>query len=174
MSAPANEVREGIKHVGAFKKGGKVHKLGGGTIGDNPISMQDRSMSKATGMMKKGGRAKKRADGGDVIGDMIRQDQIEQGMKGRGQPARVPTPPVRPTTPPAKVKDPIPNNINFGAKRGGKIKHSDEAEDKALIKKMVKSEARTGRKTGGGVFSGDSKQKIPATGGRKASQGWRT
>ena len=188
----ANDKREGVKHEGAFKKGGKIHKLGGGMVGDNPISMQNRSMSKATGMMKKGGRTKKRADGGDVIGDMIRQDQIEQGMKGRGQPARVPTPPRRPAdAPPAPYKGPIPAAAKqMGAKKGGKIEHSDEAQDKKLMHKVLKPKAfkaeggsahgkdcgckmcsggRTMKYAGGGVFSGNSKEKIPgATGGRHA------
>ena len=49
--------------------------------------------------------------------------------------------------------------MNFGAgtsgspyvKRGGAIKHEDVAEDKALIKKMVKPEARTAKFGGGGL-----------------------
>ena len=56
-------------------------------------------------------------------------------------------------------------------KRGGKaMKHDDIAEDKALIKKMVKPEARTKRKDGGKVFSGPGYPgKVPgATGGRTA------
>lgn len=82
----ANEAREGIKHVGGLKRGGKafpdltgdgkvtkadilkgrgvlksggkIKKFGGGDIvGDNPVSVQNRSMGKAAGVMKKGGRA---------------------------------------------------------------------------------------------------------------------
>ena len=189
----ANEAREGKKHVGGFKKGGKTHKLGGGMVGDNPLSVQDRSMVKASGMMKKGGRAKKRADGGDTIADMIRQDQIEQGMKGRGLPERVPMPPRRPADKPMTPRDPIPTSTNFGAKKGGKIKHPDEKADRQLIKSMIKPTAfkakggkamhhedctckmcgggRAMKYGGGGVFSGNSTTKIPgATGGRKARE----
>jgi hypothetical protein len=36
-----------------------------------------------------------------------------------------------------------------GLKKGGKAGHPDEAADKALIRKMVKPEARTGKKDGG-------------------------
>lgn len=37
-------------------------------------------------------------------------------------------------------------------KDGGKVmKHTDEKEDKAMIKKMVKPEALTGKKCGGAV-----------------------
>jgi hypothetical protein len=250
----ANEVREGEKHVGGFKKGGKAHKLGGGMVGDNPLSVQDRSMAKASGMMKKGGAAKKRADGGDAIADMIRQDQIEQGMKGRGLPERVPMPPRRPADKPVRPNGDLPaagmqgykkggkaekwiqgaikhpgslhkalhvskgekipeKKLHAAEKKGGKLakkahlaetlkhmhhakggkanRHPDEAEDKALIKKMIKPEAfkakggkamhhedctckmcgggRAMKYSGGGIFSGDSKKKVPGdVGGRQA------
>ena len=64
----ANDEREGIKHVGGFKTGGKAHKFGGGMIGNNPIADQNMALGKAAGMkpattMKKGGRSH-RADGG--------------------------------------------------------------------------------------------------------------
>ena len=183
--------RTGNGPESGMKKGGRTHKLGGGMVGDNPLSVQDRSMAKASGMMKKGGRAKKRADGGDAIADMIRQDQIEQGMKGRGLPERVPMPPRRPADKPMTPRDPIPTSTNFGAKKGGKIKHPDEKADRQLIKSMIKPTAfkakggkvmhhddctckmcgggRTMKYGGGGVFSGNSKEKIPgATGGRTA------
>ena len=52
----ANEVREGTKHEGAFKKGGRTHKLGGGMIGNNPVTDQNKMMGKASDAMKKGGR----------------------------------------------------------------------------------------------------------------------
>ena len=71
------------------------------------------------------------------------------------------------------------NALNFGSgpqgtpyKKGGAVKHSDEAEDKSLIKKMVKGEALK-RKEGGGVFSGKGYPfKVPgADGGRTAKAG---
>jgi hypothetical protein len=50
------------------------------------------------------------------------------------------------------------NAMNFGAgapgspyKKGGMAKHEDVAEDKALIKRMVKAEARTAKFGGGGL-----------------------
>lgn len=36
-------------------------------------------------------------------------------------------------------------------KKGGNIKHDDEAQDRALLKKAVKSEALTGKMCGGSV-----------------------
>lgn len=161
----ANDEREGTKHIGAFKKGGRIHK-----------------------------------DDGGSIEDLIRQDQIEQGMKGRGLPARVPMPPHRPKAAAPAFKDPIPNSASPTYKKGGAAKHPDEAEDKALIKKMIKSSAmkrdehcwggeakskkakggkadghkvewiRKAHAAGGEVFSGDSKSKVPGVvpGGRDA------
>jgi hypothetical protein len=151
----ANEYRDGAKHVGGMKKGGRIHK----------------------------------DDGGDVIGNMIRQAEIEQNMKGRGLPARpAPIPPTRPTAAPREripvgasptfnkggrtKKDigggmPYGNipgmpqsgptkammrNAMLGFKKGGKAEHPDEAEDKALIRKMVKPESRTGKAGGGSKF----------------------
>jgi hypothetical protein len=67
---------------------------------------------------------------------------------------------------------------HLGLKSGGKAKHPDEAMDKALIKKMVKPEARAKRQDGGGVFSGAGyPNKIPGVvpGGRTArKEGGRT
>jgi len=80
----ANEVREGKKHVGGLKTGGKAKKFGGGdVVGDNPVSVQSRSMGQAAGMMKKGGKIKGRerhsgmdgdnVAGRDEIGELIRK-----------------------------------------------------------------------------------------------------
>lgn len=45
-------------------------------------------------------------------------------------------------------------------KRGGKVKHSDEKEDRHLVDKMVKAECRTGKKSGGGNWiAGATKNK---------------
>jgi len=126
----ANFQRDGVKHIGGMKKGGKVkreHHADG-----DPVGSQDQ------------------------IAQIIRQAEIEQGMKNRGIPARVPMPPRRPVQ-----QDHYMPNTNLttqGAKKGGKIRakhakggaaHPDEAEDKALIRKMVKPEARTGKAHGG-------------------------
>jgi len=191
----ANEVREGTKHEGAFKKGGKVHKLGGGMVGDNPLSIQDRSMAKASGMMKKGGKVHKKWGGkstgvesdyrsttrdpnytGTPVSDSDAQSVSNLAKYGsmKGNPTASPDYPER--------------------KSGGKIKHPDEKADRQLIKKMIKPTAfkakggkamhhedctckmcgggRAMKYSGGGIFSGDSKTKVPgAVGGRKAKAG---
>ena len=118
----ANALREGVKHIGGMKKGGKVkreHHADGDPAGSS-----------------------------DDIAKIIRQAEIEQNMKGRGIPARVPLPPRRPVEPDHYIPD--TTLTTQGAKKGGKIRskhakggaaHPDEAEDKKLIKKMIKPSA---------------------------------
>jgi len=83
-------------------------------------------------MRKAGGRTKKQMGGpmmgGGMMGDP-RLDMVKrQAMNFQGNP------------------------VTPGAKKGGKIeRHPDEAMDKALIKKMVKPEARAKRQDGGNL-----------------------
>ena len=82
--------------------------------------------------------------------------------------------PMMDPTNPANVRDKAMefqgNPVTPGLKKGGAAKHDDVKQDMALIKKMVKPEARKARKEGGGVFSGPSYPgKVPGvTGGRIA------
>lgn len=87
----ANEYREGTKHIGGMKKGGRIHKDGGGSTDDQ-------------------------------IAQMIRQDQIEQGMRGRGLPERVPMPTPRPRDLTRGVRGDIPAPGLPGYKKGGRTK----------------------------------------------------
>ena len=209
---------------GRYKEGGRTHKLGGGMVGDNPISVENRSMAKATGMMNKGGRIKK-ARGGpegdfapsknkpslDEIGEMIRnmpQDAVYQAPKKAApvSPSRNIDDYLQPSTGDAEraanaaafdaQQQEYLRSLPQNQKRGGKV-HSDAAEDKKLMHKVLKpavfkakgGEAhgedcgcarchggRTMKYGGGGVFSGNSTTKIPgATGGRHAhAKGGRT
>jgi hypothetical protein len=195
----ANDYRDGVKHVGGMKRGGKTDC---------------------------GGRSYKNTGGGkDVIGSMIQSmpadydtDAMNQKMRDidmdtrlRDKYGNIPTPPTRPSrlrkdtdisspfkhggrthkadggdtlrqlnagVAPSQMghkkggrthKDQggsmnridagVPSSmLNFTtsrspawqiAKKGGKIEHPDEAADKQLIRKMVKPEARTGKKHGG-------------------------
>ena len=94
----ANEARDGAKHVGGLKHGGKAHKLGGGAIGNNPVATQNQALSKAMGVqLKRGGKVHKARGGSegdfapsknkpsaDEIGEMIRnmpQDAVYQAPK---------------------------------------------------------------------------------------------
>jgi hypothetical protein len=143
----ANEEREGVKHVGGMKKGGRTKKFLGGP------------------MMQPGGMMAGAAPAGGAVAVEPTED-VREKMVPKGR-------------------------FNFGAgasghpmlKKGGKVeKHDDAKADKALIKKMVKPEARTGKKDGGAedrkareaggkVFSGEGyPHKVPGVvpGGRTA------
>ena len=180
--------RTGNGPESGMKKGGRTHKLGGGMVGDNPISVENRSMAKATGMMNKGGKVHKKWGGKstgvetDFRPSIYGEEKVNYSDKdneavsniakygsARGNPTASPDYPER--------------------KRGGNVKHTDEAQDKKLMHKVLKPAVfkakggkamhhedcsckmcgggRTMKYGGGGVFSGDSKTKIPgATGGR--------
>jgi hypothetical protein len=122
----ANEEREGVKHIGGLKSGGRAKKLGGGplpaSIG-NAQAMMDRA--KATAAVPVTNLAFQTKSGGN---------RFKQAT---------------------------------GLKKGGSAeKHDDVKEDKALIKKMVKPAARTGKDDGGGTEGDDGFKK----GGRTARQ----
>jgi len=51
--------------------------------------------------------------------------------------------------------------IGGGRKRGGHVAHKDEREDRAMVKRMVKPEALTGRKHGGHLTAAQ-RHKLPA------------
>jgi len=124
--------------------------------------------------LKRGGRAKK-----FMGGPMMQPGGMMMGATPSG-PSGMPAGQGMPGGPTAGGPDPRlgivgKNALNFGVgasgspyKKGGAVKHSDEAADKALIKKMVKPSARTGKDKGGEVFSGKGYPfKVPgADGGR--------
>jgi hypothetical protein len=111
----ANEEREGIKHVGGMKKGGRTNKMDGGLL-------TEAAPDKRLGIVPK--------------------DVLTFGAPG-------------------------PKGM-VGLKKGGKAEHEDVKADKALIKKMVKPTARTGKEKGGMSVSDGEIQGTRPTGGRKA------
>ena len=156
-NSPTQAEQEGLVR----KHGGRTHKTAsrnkkaiGGTLGQmlSPALMLANAVR--GDKKKSGGRTKKQMGGPMMGGGMMggadpRLDMVKrQAMNFQGNP------------------------VTPGAKKGGKIEsHPDEAMDKALIKKMVKPEARAKRQDGGGVFSGAGyPNKIPGVvpGGRTA------
>jgi hypothetical protein len=153
------DVKTGMRPISrrAYKSGGKVEgacaapnmgrkprKSGGKALtADSLINRnvkdanQEREGIKHIGGLKRGGRTKKE-DGGSLAGaaDMMKKAQSTANV-------------------PASTLDSVPATSRLsraaGLKKGGKV-HEDVAEDKALIKKMVKPEARTGKKDGGGKW----------------------
>tara|TARA_R110000868_G_scaffold176318_2_gene413877 strand:+ start:9519 stop:10859 length:1341 start_codon:yes stop_codon:yes gene_type:complete len=112
----ANEEREGYKHIGGLKSGGRAKKMVGG-----PMAGAAKMMQRAQAV-------------GDVPGATMNFSPVKKGALS----------PLR------------------GMKKGGSAeKHEDVAEDKALIKKMVKPAARTGKDDGGLAAAKLQVKKIP-------------
>lgn len=182
----ANQEREGIKHVGGMKAGGRTKKeIGGGLFlngkrvpsptapkaivdkseqrasspaeikrAEAHMSQMGKSVSTDKGMTadearkflegrKAGGRTHKEG-GGNVVERATKM--LDQSAKTAGVPGatmafgRTTKGSMSPARAVGVMKD------------GGKAEHGDEAMDRALIKKMVKPEARTGKKEGGGKW----------------------
>ena len=119
----ANEER-GYPHVGGYKKGGRTGKMMGGQMG----GMQPPMGAQASPTMSMDPRSGAAA----LMGAGSQMANVPANRMGFGVPPR------------GKLAQ------EAGLKRGGHASHPDEKEDKALINKMVKSECRTERKSGGG------------------------
>jgi hypothetical protein len=212
----ANEEREGIKHVGGMKKGGRAKHATDGKVADPdtgsrtgrgavtrnaapakaiPQPMRrpaepDYDTGSRTGAgavteeRKAGGRTKGRAKK-FLGGPMMQPNGVMAGAApaGVGAPsgaAGMPTDDPRENmVGKSRFNFGLGTNANPNLKRGGKaVKHDDAKQDMALIKKMVKPEARKAREAGGKVFSGEGyPHKIPGVvpGGRTAhSSGGKT
>ena len=139
----ANEEREGIKHIGGMKKGGTAKQSGGSVEGKLPERTAKDRMSDKLGT---GLKSSSTGDGGTRYSapDRAAMDdkaKAAAGMKKGGRTER---------NAGGRMKfhgDPVIP----GMKKGGKA-HEDESADKALIKKMVKPEAR--KKNAGGALAG--------------------
>jgi hypothetical protein len=182
--SPTTEVDDAVS---AHKKGGKVKKWqSGGGIGQatsSGVGVED----DASGY-RKGGAVKKRQFGGGMGGmDPMSMSQAPgggqapPGVTGGGLlgpgPGRAPTPPIqgpptisgRPARPAMPLTVPMPPTLGsrlsrpapgttVGYKKGGEV-HSDEAEDKKLIKRMLKQEDKAGKRASGGVVNPGHNQK---------------
>ena len=172
----ANEERDGTKHIGGFKRGGatkgRKHREDGGSTAmtrirdaagyDSPdyepsyyqpkgnysnLSDEDRakmqalSDSKDVQGRKYGGKTgrKHRAGGGFQDPRMAAQQMLAGSNRANVPTGLIPSQPASSQMSKAA-----------GIRRGGRAEaHPDEREDKALIKKMVKPSARTGKADGG-------------------------
>jgi hypothetical protein len=135
------------KHEGPKAKhhaGRKPRKAGGKALltPDNLINKdvkeanQERPGTKHVGGMKRGGRAHK-MDGGQMAAPPVAMGNPRTAALVRALAA-------------AKMRGAMPGGMPMGRKHGGKAAgHPDEAEDRALVRKMVKHGALTGKKHGG-------------------------
>ena len=149
------------------KHGGRTKKnLGGMLKMLSPIAMLASLGGDDDDKKARGGRTKKQMGG--PMGDPRASGQamLDGSATVGGVPKELLA--FAPSMPSAGMKK------HLGLKSGGKAKHTDEAMDMALIKKMVKPEARAKRQDGGGVFSGSGYPgKVPGVvpGGRMARKG---
>jgi hypothetical protein len=158
------EAKTGLRPLSrrAFKSGGKVQGLAAKSnmgkavrTGNKPMTSdsmankdmksanQERAGVKHIGALRSGGRAKKMM-GGPMMSGAMAAPVAPEGGRGTG-------------TMPQGI-DPndsrfgmVPGKANVPYKKGGKV-HDDVKQDKALIKKMVKPTARTGKDEGGGII----------------------
>ena len=128
----ANDERPGHKHVGGFKKGGKVkreHHADGRPVGAegsrNPLPLTARQRMIGPGETRPTFGSTDVDTTGLSDADRAAMNALVSGSTAR--------------------------------KRGGKV-HPDVAEDKALIRKMVKPSARTGKADGGSTPKSGSEQ----------------
>jgi len=156
----------------ARKEGGRAMSVDGFINRDDKMANDERAGVKKVGGMKRGGKIHKKARGGpegDFADRNYGADEITQmtGNMPRNMPmetsyAKVPMPTPRPADKPVKYVGPKPTtNPNAGMKKGGAA-HPDEAADKALIRKMVKPSARTGKAEGGEKNENITLKKMPS------------
>jgi hypothetical protein len=170
-SKMANDERAGIKKIGGMKSGGRAHKAMAGAVGQAPVMMAPMGgrpmrgirparpmMARPVGaapamagrppMMKKGGRAHKLSGGAlqDYL-DAAKADLAvskavgdDAGMARRMAGIRNASNKMSGV---AKAGN-VPFNYDAdvgGMKKGGKVAHSDEAQDKKLMHKLLKEKA---------------------------------
>ena len=152
----ANEERDGKKHIGGFKKGGRIPKYIGGSAAD-PVSVEpptEAPVSKYIAKRKDGGRTAK-ADGGTMRpmarpADLEAAQAIHRGNRAAmnsDAPAKMGYAPETSIRPRARAMNPeemknqdILDRVaasGDGHKKGGKVEGSakDMAEDKVMAKK---------------------------------------
>jgi hypothetical protein len=176
----ANEFRDGTKHIGALKKGGRVKKKEGGGTGDT-IKAKIREFLNRLSPSEKDKQLAQQAQGlkdanastADNISpeDRAAMESMASGdakLKRGGRAKKMGGGPLQqigaanaatagPGTNlvPSSVLNIQPGGVRGSLspmRKGGKVKgHPDEAMDKALIKKMVKPGARTNKNIGGAL-----------------------
>ena len=164
----ANEERPGIKHIGGMKSGGRTKYANEGAVTSNPRG-DENAMSAADEARAAAAAAAARAkEAAAARTDAEREDprnrksggrtkKMDGGQMGYQNPLLTGAQKVMANNPgsmnASRLINPGGQKGGVGVmpyKKGGKTtKHDDVAEDKALIKKMVKPEARTGKADGG-------------------------
>jgi len=162
----ANDEREGEKHIGAYKRGGRAKRADGGLMGPGMYGLHSEPTSsrvaKAAGL-KRGGNAGRKhrdfggnvdqdIDGGDVM-DMDAPNDYDNDYSMAAGAKKKKAPPPPPPRPKKKMTDIYPNEpyepmpkrgpdtetTPYGFKRGGKAKKfEDSPRDMREDKKLEK------------------------------------
>lgn len=164
----ANKSRTGVKHVGGFKEGGVIKD--GGVYDKKALGAIDPQPKRsAAEHYKKGGTVKKAGGGGSWLEKMVGKPKTGSDLSevGKDQTQRYSQEEKGALDRAIRGDDSLPSPdeaaesaARTGDKRGGMVKrkahakggmakHPDVKEDKALVRKMVKKEALTGKKDGG-------------------------
>jgi len=156
----ANDERAGKKHDGAFKRGGKVkhhHRTRGGFNGDYDVQgkgdvTKDKPVRANVPVPPPRPAEFRGPPGGDYdvqgAGDVTRDTRKHGGRAHKLAGGPTMNPQQMAAMMQAGQRPGLAQTL-MRRKHGGKAEHPDVAEDKALIRKMVKPEARTGKKDGG-------------------------
>ena len=184
----ANDYRDGEKHIGGMKKGGRAKKENGGGTGANRFFDPMYGLSdEQKAMVKKGvdpfgadrmlhlKESKPKATEQVPLPRRSTASEIDNmnamgksGMKKGGRAKKMDGGPMtdpRLSIVKNKALEFAQNTPTPGLKKGGKVKHSDVAEDKALIKQMVKGKALKNAKCGGGRAERNAGGRIGKLGG---------
>ena len=180
----ANEYRDGIKHVGGMKKGGRAGRDDGGKVEDYDTGSRTgagavtQSRSKPTPPMPQRRPPPADYDTGSRTGDGAVMESRKSGGRTKKMGGGGMGPAMSGAAKMMQEADRgVPSaTMNFsgvkkgslspmratGMKKGGEA-HEDVAADKKLIKKMVKPSARTGHAKGGSTYGVASKMRLLKT-----------
>ena len=163
---PSQEDKDALtKKIEGLKKGGRAGRKTGGNVNYGPAE----NVGGKPGVSTK-----------EQIALENKQDAASKPKRGKaGHYDYGGTVPMQPTGPDGRMAIVDPRKLGQAPaagspyKKGGMAKHEDVAEDKALIKKMVKAEART-KKFGGGGLSDLNMGPAKAGGGPAKGKGHTT
>jgi hypothetical protein len=162
----ANEDRDGSKHIGGLKRGGRAHKMGGGAMKRagggylEPDGPDEKAQRDSDYGVKVSGADADRINKNNAYSSAVarigRRDgkvtqQGEEYYRVQGNPEIKRLSQQAENIAQLQLQKERPDGEQQQRKRGGKAEHDDVREDRALIKSMVKGKSLTGKREGGEV-----------------------